>query len=143
MLICTITNGGYLYLFYPISIFGYAFMIENRPGAAYWYTVLIFTQVMILLNFFVQLDLWNQIFADYPEKLTAAYELLVAMNLGISRIRNATFTGLLKAFAGEILVIMAVLLHIQHETEAGLFNVSCYQIEDFERGWERYIKNKI
>jgi hypothetical protein len=48
------------------------------------------------------------------------------MNLGISFVRDRDFIGLLKAFAAEILVIMSVLLHIQHETESGLFDVSCY-----------------
>jgi hypothetical protein len=59
------TNGGYLYLFYPIAIFGHAFIQENRPGAKFWYTVLIFTQIMIILNFFVQLSLWEEVLKDY------------------------------------------------------------------------------
>lgn len=35
-----------------------------------------------------------------------------------------------------------VLIHIQVETEAGMFNVTCYDKEKFEVGWKRYLKAK-
>jgi hypothetical protein len=55
MLVATICNGGYLYLVYPAMVFGSALIQENRPGKTFWYTVIIYTQIMIIVNFFVQL----------------------------------------------------------------------------------------
>jgi hypothetical protein len=43
MMLATIETGGFLYLVYPIMIFGKALVHENRPGKTFWAIVLIFT----------------------------------------------------------------------------------------------------
>jgi hypothetical protein len=59
MLLCTISNGGFIYMVYPAMIFGYALMEESRPGKDFWKFVLIYTQVIIILQFLTQLNLWD------------------------------------------------------------------------------------
>jgi hypothetical protein len=53
-----ISNGGYLLLVYPIMIYGYALLNQSRPGKLFWYTTLYYTQILLILTFIVQLDLW-------------------------------------------------------------------------------------
>jgi hypothetical protein len=43
MLFATFANGGTLYLFYPFMIFGYALLLEERPGKWFWYLALGYT----------------------------------------------------------------------------------------------------
>ena len=43
MLLAAISNGGIIYMVYPLMIFGYALMEENRPGKQFWYFVIIYT----------------------------------------------------------------------------------------------------
>lgn len=59
MLITVIRTGGFLYLIYPLMIFGKAMIHENRPGKTFWLIVLVFTQSMIVGNFIVQLSVWR------------------------------------------------------------------------------------
>jgi len=58
MLYATFANGGALYLFYPLIIFGYALLLEERPGKWFWYLALAYTQIIIVLNFTIMLTLW-------------------------------------------------------------------------------------
>jgi hypothetical protein len=46
----------------------------------------------------------------------------------------------LKQFYPEILILVFVLLHIQQETLAGLFDVSLEEYESFQDGLDRYIR---
>jgi len=43
MLYATFANGGALYLFYPLIVFGYALLLEERPGKWFWYLALAYT----------------------------------------------------------------------------------------------------
>jgi hypothetical protein len=64
MLVATLSNGGLLYMFYPIVIFGYALLLEERPGKWFWFLVLGYTQVMIILNFMLMLTLWQVLLGE-------------------------------------------------------------------------------
>lgn len=59
MLIATLTNGGYLYIVYPVAIFGYALLLEERPGKWFWYGMLMYAQALIIANFLIMLNLWE------------------------------------------------------------------------------------
>lgn len=59
MLFATLTNGGTLYLVYPVMIFGYALLLEERPGKWFWFVVLTYTQIIIVANFTLMLNLWK------------------------------------------------------------------------------------
>ena len=58
MLMCSFTKPGVLYMVYPLLIFGYAILEEQKPGRYFWFFVIFYTQVLILLNFVIQLQLW-------------------------------------------------------------------------------------
>ena len=77
---------------------------------------------------------------------TLAKELsvfLISTNLGIFKIHDPNFFSMFQDFWPQIVIIAVVLIHIQVETEAGMFDKSCYEIESFEDGWARYTRNKV
>ena len=76
---------------------------------------------MIILNFVVQLTIWNAIFST--DQLTDLYRFLVTWNLGIVHLQSANFGTMLANFIWEILVLLFVMLHIHVETQAGMFGV--------------------
>ena len=51
MIASMFANAGFLSLFYPLSIFGYALLQETRPSKTYWFVVILYTGFVILLKF--------------------------------------------------------------------------------------------
>ena len=45
-------------MIYPLLIFGYAILEEQKPGRHFWFFVILYTQILIVLNFAAQLQLW-------------------------------------------------------------------------------------
>ena len=58
MLLSTFLKPGAFYLVYPMLIFGYAILEEQKPGRYFWFFVIFYTQILIILNFVLQLELW-------------------------------------------------------------------------------------
>jgi hypothetical protein len=50
---------------------------------------------------------------------------------------------MLSNFWPQISIIASVLIHIQVETQNGMFDLTAYRIESFEQGWLRYLYFKI
>lgn len=51
MIISMMKNAGLISLLYPIVVFGYALMEEINPRKKIWYTIMIYTEVLILIKF--------------------------------------------------------------------------------------------
>lgn len=82
-----LANGGYLLLVYPLMIYGYALLSQTRPGKWFWYTTLYYTQVLIILLFFAQLDIWVILkVLDEDNEQNYVTDLLIDLNLGVFRI---------------------------------------------------------
>ena len=99
---------------YPAMIFGYALMEESRPGKDFWKFILIYTQVIIILQFLTQLNIWDNQNKNISQdsfglKIIKFSEL---HNIGLIRIQNYNFRAVLQNFYSEILVIAFVLIHI-------------------------------
>ena len=80
MLFATLTNGGLLYLFYPAAIFGYAILVEEKPGKWFWFLVLTYTQLLIVINFLLMLNLWKVLLTDTAQ--TNVVRFFDSTNLG-------------------------------------------------------------
>ena len=61
MLLATFMKAGWLYMVYPVSIFGYCMCEEQRPGKIFWFFILFYTQALIILNFMMQLQVWDEV----------------------------------------------------------------------------------
>ena len=51
MLASTFMKPGALYMVYPMLIFGYAILEEQKPGRYFWFFVIFYTQLLIIMNF--------------------------------------------------------------------------------------------
>ena len=141
MLTCTITTGGWLYMFYPGAVFGYAMMVGGRPTKTFWLTVVYYTQVLIVVQFFLQLKFWT--LSDQRSFITKFYYWNNLHNTGLVIIprTNESSAVLLEYFWSEILVIVMVLIHVQIEAKSGILDVenekSC---ETFDEAIDRYVR---
>jgi hypothetical protein len=55
-------NAGLISLAYPFVVFGYALMEERSPRKRLWYTLMIYTEALILAKFIFQLSFWDALF---------------------------------------------------------------------------------
>lgn len=51
MIISMMKNAGLISLAYPLIVFGYALMEEVNPKKKFWYSILIYTECLILIKF--------------------------------------------------------------------------------------------
>ena len=136
MLLATLMKAGLLYMVYPISIFGYCMLEEQRPGKIYWYSILAYTSFLIILNFAIQLQLWDS--ALSPERYEELKSFFDRNILGLHKIEGDNFGSTFLFYFPEIFVLFTVLIHIQKESLSGVFNVPYESYENFETGLLRY-----
>ena len=55
MVITAINNGGFFYMGYPIAVFAYALLLETGPKSNFWYFVILYTQILLIIQVFVSL----------------------------------------------------------------------------------------
>ena len=55
MVIVAINNGGLFYMGYPIAVFAYALLLKTGPKNNFWYFVLRYTQILLIIQVFVSL----------------------------------------------------------------------------------------
>ena len=53
MVILAINNGGFFYMGYPIAVFAYALLLETGPTNNFWYSVILYTQILLAIQVFV------------------------------------------------------------------------------------------
>ena len=136
MILTTILKPGLLYLIYPILIFGYALLEEQKPGRYFWYFIVFYTQLLIALNFAVQLDLWDVLLSESAAQ--RANEFFDKTNLGIQPYAGDNFDTAFEYYFAEIFLLFFVMVHILKESLAGVFDVSYDEYETFEDGLMRY-----
>lgn len=51
MIVSMMKNAGFISLIYPFVVFGYALMEEINPRKKIWYSIMIYTEVLILIKF--------------------------------------------------------------------------------------------
>lgn len=137
MLFATFANGGTLYLFYPIIIFGYALLLEERPGKWFWYLALVYTQFIIILNFTLMLNLWTQVLSTQQQDDLMTF--LNGTNLGLKEvIYQGEWVKSLKMFIPEIMIIGSIMILIMQQTLSGVLGIPFKEFESFEDGLLRY-----
>lgn len=57
MMLSMYQNAGLMSIIYPISIFGYALIEENRPSKKYWNFIRVYTICILFLKMIVNLSL--------------------------------------------------------------------------------------
>ena len=136
MLLATLMKAGLLYMVYPISIFGYCMLEEQRPGRIYWFSILSYTCFLIIFNFIINLKLWEVVLQERAQE--GLEDFFNGNRLGVHRITGEGFMDSFIFYLPEIFILFTVLLHIQKESLSGVFNVPYESYENFESGLLRY-----
>lgn len=55
-------NAGFISLFYPIAVFGWALLEEKRPGTQFWIIVRTYTILLLGFKFLCNLDIFYDVF---------------------------------------------------------------------------------
>lgn len=58
MVIMAINNGGFFYMVFPIAVFAYALLLETGPGIKFWYSIIVYTQVLLAIQVLVSLAIF-------------------------------------------------------------------------------------
>lgn len=59
MLVSMMKNAGLISILYPFFVFGYALMEEVNPRKKLWYVLMIYTELLIMAKFVIQLSFWD------------------------------------------------------------------------------------
>ena len=141
MVLACLLNGGVLYLVFPTIVFGYALLLEERPGKWFWYFVLLYTQFLIITEFALQLSLWGEVL---PKKSMAKAKIFFERwNLGFRFETDQNWGHSFKKIIPEIMIICVVMIHILNQTMAGVFGFPFRRFESFDKGLLRYRLNLL
>lgn len=62
MIVSMMKNAGLISILYPMVVFGYALMEEVNPRKRIWYSLMVYSEILILLKFIFQLSFWEACF---------------------------------------------------------------------------------
>jgi|LauGreDrversion4_2_1035121.scaffolds.fasta_scaffold07295_3 hypothetical protein len=139
MIISMMKNAGLISLVYPFFVFGYALMEDVNPRKKIWYAIMIYTEALILVKFLYQLSFWEAIFWD--TQIDNFQDFLNRLHVGLQRKASGQFGEMLFYFLPEILILFAIMRHIQKEIMVGLIERK-EKPEDIKDALIRYINNK-
>lgn len=139
MIVSMMKNAGLIAVIYPFVVFGYALMEEINPRKRVWYAIMVYTEFLILIKFLYQLSFWEAIFWD--NELDHFQDLLNAAHIGLHRKASGAFGELLAYFLPEILILFAIMSHIQKEIMVGLLYHKEERIEDIKEALIRHMNN--
>jgi len=61
MIRCMYENAGFISIFYPIAVFGYALLEESRPVYQFWSVVRKYTEVILVIKFITSIRAVNDL----------------------------------------------------------------------------------
>lgn len=97
-------NAGFISLFYPIAVFGWALLEERRPGAQFWVVVRSYTIFILGFKFLCNLDIFYDIFHSETYLNSTAY-----IKLGIYDFED--LSDLILYMVPELLILCFLMLH--------------------------------
>jgi hypothetical protein len=104
MIYAMFMNRGIIAIFYPIAVFGFALMEENRPSHAFWRVVRLYTTGVLIMKFIFNLGFFDS--ALQCESFIYYRELL---KLGIYDFEN--MVQLVFYMMPEILILILIMLN--------------------------------
>lgn len=126
------SNAGLISLPYPIAVFGYALLEENRPRKEFWDYVRIYTIFVLFLKFAMNLSIFEATLQSESYKLWSAY-----LQIGIYD--YPTLIEIVGYMIPEIMIISFIMLNEIYLNLVGLYYVNEQDVETITDGRERLI----
>lgn len=129
MLLSMFTNAGIITLVYPFVVFGYALLEETRPGKGFWRMMLMFSLVVLLSKYLVNLEFVHINMSD------SIIGLDVYMKFGLHHIEHTK--DLIWHMMPEMMIVTMILCHEIVEQFTGLYNRSELEVETVPEAIDR------
>jgi hypothetical protein len=126
------SNAGLISLPYPIAVFGYALLEENRPRKEFWDYVRVYTIFVLFLKFAMNLSIFEETLSSESYKLYSAY-----LQIGIYD--YPTLIEIVGYMIPEIMIISFIMLNEIYLNLVGLYYVNEQDVETITDGRERLI----
>ena len=126
------SNAGLISLPYPIAVFGYALLEENRPRKEFWDYVRIYTIFVLFLKFAMNLSIFASTLQSESYILYSAY-----LQIGIYDYPH--LMDIVGYMLPEIMIISFIMLNEIYLNLVGLYYVNEQDVETITDGRERLI----
>ena len=139
MLLNHLINGSVTSIFYPIFIFLFGICQYPRPARLFWKIMLIYSALLILLKFLIQLNIWEKIegFKVFIEDIKNDN---IIINLGFKKIENTHFLDFLLYVFPDFSVLMTITINQFILIRKGLWYSCETDYESIEESNDRIIK---
>jgi hypothetical protein len=121
MILSMYWNAGLISLGYPIAVFGYALIEETRPGKKFWTIMIVYTMMILITKFVLQLPFWKE------TKVDAIFSYSNWLNLGLKVIEDPI--DQMYYMLPEIFIIATIMFNNIYINLIGLEKESEPQIE--------------
>ena len=139
MLLNHIISGSLITMFYPIFIFLFGICQYPRPEKLFWKILLIYTTIIILIKFIIQLNILEKnetikIFLDDIKNDNLIF------NLGFKKIDRANISQFLSYIFLDFLVLIVIIINQFILIRKGLWYMTESDYETIEESNDRIIK---
>jgi len=113
----TVLSPGILTLIYPASIFGYAILLETRPGKKFWLIIVIYTQILLLAEFVATFNFWKKDTGDsitelpYFELVNIVYQI----GFNVSESHDDINWNIFHYFLPKIVILWSAMTFLHNE----------------------------
>lgn len=122
-------------MIYPISIFGYALLEENRPKPEFWNFIRNYSIVMLSIKFFINLKILDAFSRSDLFKKVNGWGMI-----GIRK-QNESTTAIMYYLLPEMMIITFIMLNQIKLRLIGLYDKQEEELENIKEGIQRYIYN--
>ena len=139
MLLNHLVNGGLISMFYPIFIFLFGICQYPRPEKLFWKILLVYTTIIILLKFIIQLNILEKnetikIFLDDIKNDN------FIVNLGFKKIEKDNIANFISYIILDFLVLIVIIINQFILIRKGLWYMTESDYETIEETNDRIIK---
>lgn len=120
MLLSVILNPGIVTLMYPISIFGYALMEESRPRKEFWFLVILYTQILILVQVILSMSFLANPEIFPKDTIPNIKQAILKYYLGVMIVDGDNSWSLMINFLPLVLILWAAMTFNHNEIILGL-----------------------
>jgi len=134
MIMAMMIDAGMISLIYPISLFGYALLEEERPGAKYWLFIQVYTVVILVLKFLFQMDIFLTM-----DNLDSSYHNATDwLKVGLKRCNSSA--EMIWYILPQMGILVATMAQCFYEMLIGLHDKREIELETIQQARERFLR---
>ena len=112
MITATIQTPGFATLVYPFSVFGFGAMEETRPKKHFWQFIILYTQILLIIEFVLSLKFWQEVFmSEYQgiQTFVAKYYIGIILDVNQSKGNEVQLLHTTLTFLPKVLILASAM----------------------------------